>query len=472
MEPTPAIPTPPTPDTSVTPSVSAAAPTTPATPTPPQTPDTSTTPPLPPSLSATLPTVTTPQGRNNKTLYIVLGVVAGVILLTGGIGYASYQAFQNSPQVTFLRMLGAMAQVRSADVDGSVVAEFTGVPDIAPTAVFMNIVSEGGATPVSGAQTATLTFRNQVNAKDEKNVRNSLSTTFAIAAASGSETLGVDLVTTSDIGYLRFPQIPTNEYINGAAILNKWYSFDINETLKQFSARQDKTPSSWSGKDVNVVRIINSIRTNPILKDISLTKGEVIDGHATKLLSASLDRDNTARLIILLDQELSHEPMSNDEQNDLRATLSHIESSQVQLIINAKTMHLDKAVITTALKDIAGEKNSSARITSTTHFKKINEDISIATPEKADYLENILKELFAPTSSAYPALDMKSVDDTEIIPEGIEPTIDTDGDTLLDLEEAAYGADPSLFDTDGDGFSDGEEVRNGYNPNGAGMLKK
>src|SRR5690606_14407095 len=37
--------------------------------------------------------------------------------------------------------------------------------------------------------------------------------------------------------------------------------------------------------------------------------------------------------------------------------------------------------------------------------------------------------------------------------------IDSDGDGLLDSEEAELGTDPFNPDTDGDGLSDGEEVR-------------
>src|SRR5690606_8232015 len=35
---------------------------------------------------------------------------------------------------------------------------------------------------------------------------------------------------------------------------------------------------------------------------------------------------------------------------------------------------------------------------------------------------------------------------------------DDDGDTLLNLEELAYGTDPNLVDTDGDGWSDAYEL--------------
>ena len=39
-----------------------------------------------------------------------------------------------------------------------------------------------------------------------------------------------------------------------------------------------------------------------------------------------------------------------------------------------------------------------------------------------------------------------------------DPYLDTDGDTLIDTDEAVYGTDPTTADTDGDGYIDGEEV--------------
>ena len=42
--------------------------------------------------------------------------------------------------------------------------------------------------------------------------------------------------------------------------------------------------------------------------------------------------------------------------------------------------------------------------------------------------------------------------------------LDTDGDGLLDVEEAALGTDPTLVDTDGDSLSDGVEVSGGTSP--------
>lgn len=41
----------------------------------------------------------------------------------------------------------------------------------------------------------------------------------------------------------------------------------------------------------------------------------------------------------------------------------------------------------------------------------------------------------------------------------IDPSLDTDGDGLTDVEEAQLGTDPTKVDTDGNGFSDYEDTR-------------
>ncbi len=48
--------------------------------------------------------------------------------------------------------------------------------------------------------------------------------------------------------------------------------------------------------------------------------------------------------------------------------------------------------------------------------------------------------------------------------------VDTDGDGLLDVNEAKWGTDPNKFDTDGDGYGDMTEIVGGYNPLGDGKF--
>jgi len=69
--------------------------------------------------------------------------------------------------------------------------------------------------------------------------------------------------------------------------------------------------------------------------------------------------------------------------------------------------------------------------------------------------------------------DGDSLTDVQEATLGTDPNlIDSDFDGLSDYEEIyVYGTDPLNPDSDGDGFSDGDEVRNGYNPKGEGRLQ-
>ena len=48
--------------------------------------------------------------------------------------------------------------------------------------------------------------------------------------------------------------------------------------------------------------------------------------------------------------------------------------------------------------------------------------------------------------------------------------VDTDGDGLLDADEAAFGTDLGIADSDGDGWFDGDEVSIGTDPLDAGSF--
>jgi hypothetical protein len=52
--------------------------------------------------------------------------------------------------------------------------------------------------------------------------------------------------------------------------------------------------------------------------------------------------------------------------------------------------------------------------------------------------------------------DAATAEDTSS--EEVDPMLDTDGDSLIDTDEAVYGTDPTIADSDYDGYSDGDEV--------------
>lgn len=85
-------------------------------------------------------------------------------------------------------------------------------------------------------------------------------------------------------------------------------------------------------------------------------------------------------------------------------------------------------------------------------------EIENTSGEPANYL---IAKIGPSVGDALPAVSDEAAADEPVDDAGEEapdPYLDTDGDTLIDTDEAVYGTDPTIADTDGDGYIDGEEV--------------
>jgi hypothetical protein len=90
-------------------------------------------------------------------------------------------------------------------------------------------------------------------------------------------------------------------------------------------------------------------------------------------------------------------------------------------------------------------------------------EIENTSGDPANYL---VAKIGAAVDDALPAVDTETpTDDSSATDqtagdssEQVDPYLDTDGDGLIDTDEAVYGTDPTIADTDFDGYSDGDEV--------------
>jgi hypothetical protein len=66
----------------------------------------------------------------------------------------------------------------------------------------------------------------------------------------------------------------------------------------------------------------------------------------------------------------------------------------------------------------------------------------------------------APLAEATETTDEESTDEStdETTEDEVDPMLDSDGDSLIDTDEAVYGTDPYVAVTDYDGYTDGDEV--------------
>lgn len=112
--------------------------------------------------------------------------------------------------------------------------------------------------------------------------------------------------------------------------------------------------------------------------------------------------------------------------------------------------------------ELETEQNSTP-----TNLETTSEVTAISTTTSTDSITTTSTAIIAPTSTIltltelspdFPAINQLNA-------------IDTDSDTLTDLEEEIFGTDQSVFDTDSDGYSDGQEVINLYNPKGSSPVR-
>jgi hypothetical protein len=92
-------------------------------------------------------------------------------------------------------------------------------------------------------------------------------------------------------------------------------------------------------------------------------------------------------------------------------------------------------------------------------------DIENTSQDPANYL---IGKIGSSVGDALPAVDDSTTPDEsadtpdaasgDTTGEEADPELDTDGDGLIDTDEAVYGTDPTIADTDFDGYSDGDEV--------------
>lgn len=82
----------------------------------------------------------------------------------------------------------------------------------------------------------------------------------------------------------------------------------------------------------------------------------------------------------------------------------------------------------------------------------------------------------APTSSPMVEIEEEVIEGNEGTPRGaawrkLPLSLDTDGDTLTDVEEALWGTDPARPDSDADGYLDGKELLSLFDPTQGGAAK-
>ncbi|MFA5163585.1 MAG: hypothetical protein WC441_03595 [Patescibacteria group bacterium] len=200
------------------------------------------------------------------------------------------------------------------------------------------------------------------------------------------------------------------------------------------------------------------------------------------------DKDKKQDLSARLDQDISIHSMP---AKSVLANSSYASGADGALIINSESKHkkIGLFIIVGSLLVVGGiiyaaytfmikPAATSRPVSQNQDAPKINSNPinNAVTPDPilAEIPTNINEASLATittevaTSSASSSLVFQG--EGNIIASSTQPVVDSDSDTINDLEEVILGSNPNLEDTDADGFSDLAEIQAGYDPISTGKL--
>ncbi len=292
--------------------------------------------------------------------------------------------------------------------------------------------------------------------------------------ASGDEdnklAVGFDVRRVDGLLYARLNQLPTFGVIGllAGSFKDQWVSIDLGEIedlQKSLSSNTSTTDLDAEAEKLKKFGEQLDEQFINVLKQSTFTElaSEKIDGSPTYHYRFEI---NKPALETFLDNALAAEatPESfKSELKEFREKLRGITFSPGEIWVDTNDLSLRKITFNGVVDIKEGERSDKASYALTGMFKNYNNAPAVEKPASS----KTIMELLGGSMFGGQAMESDSKAGGLL---GGDLYVDTDGDGLLDQDEAFYKADPKKKDTDGDGYNDGDEVKNGYSPIGPGKL--
>ncbi len=417
----------------------------PAAPVPVAPPPPSAVPPTPAARPVTSAAYHPPRVGFSKTLWVLVGVAAVLLLGAGGV-WAYRTWYAPSSKAVFSKLLEQWSVVSSVAYEASIA--------MVPPAD-------------SGEEDISVSFDGVFDMTDSESPA-SAGTLAIPLGLPGTADLTIETVSVDDVFYLRVNNIPDLGFADLTDLNGQWVRIsasDIAELGTQFGALEESANALEDFKQTQT-DLENELRQKEDqLKALFVNSSALtLEGRAVTETIAGVETDHYQFVInpekakqLITDVLALLETELPDEQG-LVATLNEaIDQGSLPAVGiwvgKQDSLPYRIALAGTVSNPDTPEESSSFAIT--VDFKNYNQPVAISAPATSLPLE----EAIAPIVSL--------LSPEQELPADLP---DTDADGLPDDVEALYGADPANPDTDADGYSDGTEVENGYNPNGQGEL--
>lgn len=406
-----------------------------------------------------------------KRLLIIIAIILGAILISGGLLFAAGRFF--NIKIPFIsKILRNKTATDENFANNQIAATTAESPEEIIQKMFSNfrniktsqekfdikIVKKNEEREESVSSFLLYGRRDFNNAKNPQ-----LDYTFAINHPGVNIDLSLAFKYINETAYIKLMKDSHVPFFDVSELQNQWFYLGKQEraNIQQnnsnfFTLKLNK--EDWS----EIFKFLNEIK---LFKTIQPLSDDVIDSTSVFHYSVAINTQNVAEFITKLenffqnkfnDQNLQIE-LSREKIDKLKSLLDEIKDAPVEIWIEKESYFFRKALIDHfEIDTIQSDEASKTDISLFIELNRVNEPVYIESPEDGASLEQVIQNLF-----------LKWFNKNSLSNNGGN---DDDKDGLTNKEELLYKTDHLNPDTDGDGYIDGDEVKNGYNPNGAGRL--
>lgn len=409
---------------------------------------------------------------SQKRLIIIIAIVLGVMLISGGLLFAAGRFFDiEIPFISKLFKKGVsgntavqtIAEESPEEVIKKMFSNFKNIKTSQET-FDLKITEEnkdgedkvsnillGGKRDLNIKENPKFDYVFTINQPDSK-------VDISLAFRYIDEIVNIKLMEDSQIPFFDLSQLQ-----------NQWFYFEKQEreNLKDVVADTGQTQSKLNkGYKEKIFEIFKEAK---LFKTIQPFQCDAIDSVPVFHYWVTLDAQGFFELMTKLeevgqnmfrDQNL---PVAFPKEriDEMRKSLEKIKDIPIEVWIEKESYFLRKVLINHFVADITkSDVISKVDVLLTFELNKINEPVDIRTHRNGESLEPVIQNIFGKWFSQSP-LSKNGSNELEAVDES-----DDDKDGLTNQEEFFYNTDPQNSDTDGDGYLDGDEIKNGYNPNG------
>ncbi|MFH1564566.1 MAG: hypothetical protein ABIC82_01825 [bacterium] len=420
-----------------------------------------------------------------KRLFIIIAIILGVILISGGLLFAADRIFDLD--IPFISKIFRTEKEIVGDSTNNGGEQTTAaITEESPEDVIEKMFSSFKDIKTSQEKVDIKIIKRDRDGEDkifnisiegmrDLNIEGNpkLDYSFAFSQPNANIDMSLDFRYSGETMHIKLAEDSQTPFLDLSELQNQWFYFgnQERENLKKIIVANQ--PQSTINKQRDQKNIYEIFKEAKLFKTIQSLQDDSIDSVPTFHYLITLDGKGFFEFIVKIeeiaqnaskDQNLPTE-FSKEKIDEVRKTLENIKDIPIEVWIEKENYFLRKILVNNFETDIAdAEWINKANILFTLELNNINEPLNIQTPKDGESLEQAIQNIY---EKWFGKALLPTKSDGEV--DAIDKT-DDDQDGLTNQEEILYNTDPFNSDTDGDGYSDGDEVKNGYNPNGSGKL--